>query len=223
MFKAPFIPVLIAMVGFSKTEIQLDIYRGDAKVGGGSYSEKFDHGRKTSIFILQGKEDDGTTRKIVQTKVIDRNAVPITESETITESGSGGKHEISLKVHYDDTGTAVLVVTQDDHQSRARTTERTTSPPLGYSLADESDLWFSQKQPSPGTTVRSTVFDIENARWQRVETTYVGKRWINLGVHRIQVHEVRDVRDGVLREVYLDDKGLPVLMKAGMFRTEKHF
>jgi hypothetical protein len=219
MFKAAIIPVLVFTASHFQSEVKLDCYKNDVFAGKGTYTEKFEHGRRTSTFHLSGHEKRGIDRTIIQVKTIDSRAFPISEEETVVETGPGGKHELELKVRYDDTYTAILVTVED----RVKTTERTYPPPPGYSLADESDLWFSRLRPVPNTTVRSTVFDIENHGWQRIETTYIGKCWISVGNRRLEVNEVRDVRDGVLREVYLDDKGLPVLMTSGQNRTERHF
>ncbi len=125
-----------------------------------------------------------------------------------------------LTVTYDDTGAAQL--TEIKNKTKF-TTERSYVPPPGYSRADVSDLWFSRTRPVPGTTVSSTIFDIEHARWQIVETTYTGRKSIIVGGRQVMVNEVVDVRDGNTRLVYLDEKGLPVLMKNGQSRTEKHF
>ncbi len=219
MFETTILSVIALCAGFSQTETKLNLYSGDNAAGKGTYTEKFDHhGRKTSVFRLVGSSG-GVVRTITQTKVIDSRAFPISEEEVITEKGPRSKSELVLKVRYDDTGAAILDMTKD----KVSTTTRSYVPLPGYSRADLSDLWFSKIRPTVGTTVRSTVFDIENARWQRVETTYVGKRSIYISERRLEVHEVRDVRDGIVREVYLDDKGQPVLMKSGQYRTEKHF
>jgi len=220
MFKASIIPVLVFAASHTEFQTKLDLFKGDLPAGSGTYTEKFDRsGHKTSTFLLKGREVGGVDRTVHQIKVIDGNAFPISEEETIIEKGPKGRYELILKVRYDSTGAAILDTTEDKY----KTTTRSYVPLAGYSLADESDLWFSKTHPKAGTTVRSTVFDIENSGWQRIETTYIGKKWITVDGHRLNVHEVRDVRDGVMREVYLDDKGQPVLMKSGQFRTEKRF
>jgi hypothetical protein len=220
MTQSSFIVALVAYSGFGQAETKLDLFAGDSLAGRATYSEKFDHkGRKTSVFRLYGSTDPSVKRTIVQVRVIDSRAFPISEEETIVEEGPRGKSEILLKVRYDDSGAAILDMTRD----RLATITRSYVPLPGYSRADASDLWFSKSKPSQGTSISSTVFDIENAKWQRVETTYLGKHWISVSGRKIEVHEVRDVRDGVVREVFLDDRGQPVLMRTGQYRTEKHF
>ena len=219
MIPSSFFAAFVTCAGFSQAETKLDLYAGDSLAGRATYVEKFDHrGHKTSTFRLYGRGEGNVQRRIIQIKVIDARAFPISEEETIIEEGPRGKSEVLLKVRYDDSGAAILDLTRD----RLATITRSYVPLPGYSRADASDLWFSKSRPSPGTSVRSTVFDIESAKWQRVETTFVGKRWIVISGHRVEVNEVRDVRDGVVREVYLDDHGQPVLMRQGQYRTEKH-
>ncbi len=211
---------LFLLTGFVQTETKLDFYKGDVKAGSGTYTEKFNHkGHKTSVFTLWGQGESGSTRTIIQVKVIDNKAFPISEQETITEVNGTNTSKLIMSVRYDSSGAAILDLTRD----KVSITTRSYVPLPGLSRADPSDLWFSKTRPTVGTVVRSTVFDIENARWQRIETTYVGRRWITVGGHHLEVHEVRDVRDGAVRAVFLDEKGQPVLMKTGQFRTEKRF
>jgi len=220
MFKASVIPVLAIFAGHLQAEIKLDLFSGDDKLGIGTYRETFDRkGHRTSEFKIWSKGDTGMKIAIVKTKVIDAQGFPIREEEQIVQEVGRNRTERVLTVRYDDSGAAIL----SEHRGKTRFTERIYMPIPGYSRSDASDLWFSRTNPLPGTTVTSTVFDIEHARWQVVETTFIGKRWISVGGRQIEANEVRDVRDGNTRRVYLDDKGQPVLMKNGQMRTEKHY
>ena len=217
------IPILMCVCALhsDKTKVELDFYNDGMKIGTGSYEEIFDRkaGQKTSIFKIIGTGKGGGKLVITQTKVIDRSAYPLSEKEVTEEIGGRSPSRTVSEVTYDDTGTAILRLIT----SKGRTV-RTFNPPRGYSRADVSDLWFSWiPNVTPGTTVQSTVFDIEKPSWQRIETKYVGKTWITVSGHSIECHEVQDIRDGNARKLYLDDHGMPVLMINGPFRTEKHF
>jgi len=223
MFKFLVIPALATFAGYTQTVTNLNLYRYETKVGSGKYTEtKSGHGNRTSTFEIQSSDDGGTSIHIKQVKVIDTRAFPISEEEDMTEISAGPKphvlRKIKLKVRYDDSGAAVLSKFEEGSW-----TERTFVPIPGYSRADASDLWFSKVIPKAGTTVSSTVFDIENAKWQVIKTTYVGKKWISIGGRQLETNEVQDVRDGGLRQVYLDNKGQPVLMINREMRTEKKF
>ena len=223
MLKPAIIPLLAIFAGHNQLETRLDLFSGDSKIGTGLYRETIDHkGHRKIEFHIWGQRADGTKVAIAQTKLIDDKAFPITEDEKYIEQASGPngpRTETLYHVRYDDSGAAVFSMT-----SGKNSTTRRTYPPLpGYSRADASDLWFSKTVPLPGTTVTSTVFDIENQNWQVVETTFLKRTWITVGGRQIEANEVRDIRDGKVRKVYLDDKGQPVLMKNGQLRTEKHF
>ena len=220
MFNASIIPVLAICVGFFQAETKLDLFSGDLNVGYGTYKESTDRqGHRTSRFQIRSREDSGSKTEVVLVKVIDGQGFPIREEETITLQEGKKRTERVLVVRYDESGAAHLT----EQRGKTRFSERIYMPIPGYSRADASDLWFSKTRPLPGTTVTSTVFDIEHSRWRVVETTYIGKRWIVVGGRQVEAHEVRDIRDGNTRKLYLDDRGQPVLMKNGQMRTEKHF
>ncbi len=208
------------LLGHSQLEIKLDLYQGGDKVGFGSYKESTDrNGHRTREMKLWAKDDAQTKIRVFSTKVVDTNAYPISEEEQFDQESSSIRTSIVWRVRYDRSGNAI-VTEYKDHQLK---TEHTFPPIPGYSRADASDLWFSKVVPQPGTRAMSTVFDIEHAKWQVVETTFVGRRWITVSGRQIEANEVRDIRDGNVRNVFLDDKGQPVLMKNGPLRTEKRF
>jgi len=219
MFK-PLIQLLAIFAAHNQLETKLDLFIGDDKVGTGIYKESKDHhGNRTSEFRIYSTRSDGSKIRLINTKVIDSKAFPIMEEEQIDED-LGRKHASTIwKVRYTDNGTAIFSETVD----KVRYADRIKAPPAGYSRADSSDLWFTQTVPLPGTTVTSTSFAIEAKTWQVVETTYIGRKWITVGGRQIEANEVRDIRDGKVRRVFLDDKGQPVLMNNGKMRTEKHF
>jgi hypothetical protein len=220
MFKALVIPFLALFGAHVQQEIKLDLFHGDDRVGSGTFKESTDkHGHRTRVIALYARDDAETKVKIVNTKVVDGNAFPIMEEEEFTQESGSIRSTIVWKVRYDRNGAAVLSESKD----RKRYPDRTFAPIPGYSRADASDLWFSKVSPSMGTTVTSTVFDIEHAKWQVVETTYLGRKWIAVGGRQVEANEVRDIRDGNVKRVYLDDRGQPILMKNGQMRTEKHF
>ena len=219
-----FIPVVIQLVallsGHSQLEIKLDLYRGDDKVGYGTFTESTERGGHRSRRIKLWAKDDAETRiKIDNTKVVDSNAFPISEREEVVRESASMRSVIICEVRYDKNGAAVY----SEYKDKVLYTKRTFPPLPGSSRADASDLWFTKVLPSSGTTVHSTVFDIEYAKWREVETTYLGKKWITVNGRQVEANEVRDIRDNKVRTVYLDDKGQPVLMKNGDLRTEKHF
>jgi hypothetical protein len=223
MFNALVIPVLVIFAGHRvQTETKLDLFVDDEKVGTGIYKESIDHkGRRTSEFHMWSKSDADTKVSVHQVKIIDAQGFPVREEEVVVQTEEGGKNrmEYVITVNYDSSGNAHAVVQKGKKKSK----ERIFVPLPGLSRADASDLWFAKTRPLPGTTVASTVFDIENLGWLRVQTTYVGKRWITVGGRQVEANEIRDVRDGASRTVYLDDHGQPLLMKKGSNRTEKHF
>jgi len=221
MFNALLIPVMVIIASHHvQTETKLDLFSDDDKVGVGTYKESVDHkGHRTCEFHMWSKPDSDTKVSVYQVKVIDAQAFPIREEEVIVQVEGSTRKELTISVRYDSSGAARVIETK----GKKKTTERIFMPIPGLSRADASDLWFSKTIPLPGTTVSSTVFDIENLVWRRVETTYVGKRWITVGGRRVESNEIRDVRDSNTRMVYLDDHGQPLLMKKGSNRTEKHF
>lgn len=212
--------IVLGAPAYAWSDIKLDLFLGESKIGTGTYSESFDHhGRKTSVTKLWGKNVKGVKMTITQIKEIDKDGYPIHEEETVIEGTGKQADERNYNVKYDSTGAAILILVTN----KRATTERSFVPPPGLSRADASDLWFSKTKPLSGTSIRSTVFDIENMSWQIVETTFVGKRWVTASGRSVEANLIVDIRDGVKREVYLDDKGLPVLMKTGPHRVEKHF
>jgi hypothetical protein len=221
MFNAPLIPVLVLLGGhLLQAETKLDLFIGDEKVGYGTYKETTDHhGHRTTEFHIWSKPDSDTKVAVYQVKVIDAQGFPIREEERITQIDGKSRKDWVLTVKYDSSGAARVT----EAKGKAKTTERIFMPIPGLSRADASDLWFSKTVPMPGTRVSSTVFDVENMVWRRVETTYIGKHWITVGGRQVEANEIRDVRDDYTRMVYLDDRGQPLLMKKGQNRTEKHF
>lgn len=220
MFKFSVISVLVLCAGRLQAEIKLDLFIGEEKVGYGTYKESTDHhGRRTNEFHMWSNPESGSKVAVYQIKVIDAQAFPIREEERITQIEGHTRKDWILTVIYDSTGAARVTETS----GKKKTSERIYMPIPGLSKADASDLWFSKTIPLPGTRVTSTVFDVENLVWRRVETTYVGKKWIIVGGRQLEANEIRDVRDDFTRMVYLDDHGQPLLMKKGMNRTEKHF
>ena len=220
MYHASLISAFVLFGGHTQAQIKLDLFSGDEKVGTGTYRETFDHkGHRTSEFLIKSLDDADKKVSVFQVKVIDAQGFPINEEEHIVEQDGRRRTDRLLIVVYDKSGAAHLT----EHHGKERLTERIFMPIPGLSRADSSDLWFSKTIPLPGTTVLSTVFDIEHTRWQKVETTYVGKRWITVEGRQIEANEIRDVRDYNVRRVYVDDKGQPLLMKNGPIRTERHF
>jgi len=221
MLTALVIPVLVIFAGHHvQTETKLDLYSDDEKVGYGTYKETVGHkGQRTSEFRMWSKPDADTKISVHQLKVIDAQGFPIREEEAVVEIDGKKRKDYSITVNYDSAGRAHVVVQKDKTKSK----EQIFLPIPGLSKADASDLWFTKTNPLPGTTVSSTLFDIENLVWRRVQTTYDGKRWISVGGRQVEANQIRDVRDGTARIVYLDDRGQPLLMKKGPNRTEKHF
>jgi hypothetical protein len=225
MFNASALSTLVLfaghlLAGHSDAKTNLDLYRGDESVGVGTYEESTDHkGHRTSKFHIWTKDDSERKSSVFLVKVIDAQAFPLREEYHKVENYGKTRKEQIISVIYKDSGEAQV----SEQEGKKHLTKRIFMPIPGLSRADASDLWFCTTVPLQGTRVTSTVFDIENMRWQAVETTYVGKRWITVGNRQVEANEIRDVRDGSTRWVYLDDKGQPLLMKNGSIRTERHF
>ena len=104
-----FIPVVIQLVallsGHSQLEIKLDLYRGDDKVGYGTFTESTERGGHRSRRIKLWAKDDAETRiKIDNTKVVDSNAFPISEREEVVRESASMRSVIICEVRYDKTG-----------------------------------------------------------------------------------------------------------------------
>ena len=219
MLKSLFTPLIVLFAFHGQVETKLDLFRADEKVGSGLFSEKVHGGHRIRETRFYTKDDAETKVRIINIKVVDSNAFPISEDEEFDRENRGFRSSLEWKVQYDKHGAAIL----SEFKDRKLLTKQTFAPIPGFSRADASDLWFNKVIPTVGTRVTCTVFDIEHARWQVVETTYLGKKWITVNNRQIEANEVIDIRDGNVRKVYLDDKGQPVLMRNGPLRTEKHF
>lgn len=220
MLKAFVISAVALSSGSFQAETKLDLYNGDLQVGTATYKETFDHkGNRTTEFHIWSREDADDKVAMSNIKVISPLAFPIREDERFVEQIGKQRIVTLMSVRYDDSGAARFTKTL----GKTKYSMRIYPAAPGYSRADASDLWFSKTHPLPGTTVSSTVFDIEHPHWEIVETTFVGRRWITIEGRQIEANEVRDIRDGKVRFVYLDDRGQPVLMQNGPMRTTKHF
>lgn len=109
-------------------------------------------------------------------------------------------------------GGANVVVVENEKRSVHNLPLVRTAP-----IANPSEFWFMPDKPAVGASVQSYSLDLESLVWEPTRTTYVGPGTIALHGESVAAHRL-DSRQGT---VWVDDKGLPLVIEGSQFRLER--
>ncbi|HVL38530.1 MAG TPA: hypothetical protein VM328_03970 [Fimbriimonadaceae bacterium] len=197
---------LVGLAAAAHAQARYDIFLDDKKFGTGSLTQMVSkEGIKTVKLILNLRVDGGEIR-VTNESQYGPTGRPIRKYLETVAVGTNQRRQIVATF----TPGGAFVV--DERSGDRRTAQRPV--PDGQGIEDAAEFWFIRGIPKPGEEVKALRFDLEKLEWRMQTSSYVGPADVQLGRRTLKGHEL--TVDG--RTIYVDDKGLPLLMEVGNLR-----
>lgn len=167
-----------------------------------------ENGFKNLRLEMTLRDKEGRLRVVVQESVYDKQARPVSMSQTT--SMPGGKALQSLTVKFTETKAQV---TLEEGGHKAESSVPTPSKPWRAT----PEFWFIRDKVEAGGETTYWRFDLATQKWVETKCVYVGKRKVRSGG---KAYEANCVLMGSVKS-YLDDKGDPVRLESGQMVMER--
>lgn len=198
----------LAGLSFGQTaKVTLDAIQGGKKVGFIDLTRTVKGSTLTSVNRMSIQQGPGTT-KIELTTTVDGAGTVLARAAAIQQ----GKVAISLSATFTPKAAMMTIAAQ------GKTDKRTIPALPGLSTSDPSNWWFIKGKPKPGQTITYQTFNMLSAKWQKVESTYAGKKSIKVGSKTVMANEIKEKRAEGTFSVFIDDAGLPYIIDQGKLK-----
>jgi len=188
--------------------VTLDAYEG-GKIAGNIVCSRTIKGQSQTSVTTFNMNQNGKKTNIVMTAIFDRSGA--TRSRT-AEIHQGGKTYV-LKATFKGTEAKVAITAEGKNESR------TIASTSKASAADVTNWWFTTgAKPKVGTKAKYQIFNIIRGVWQDVDAQYIGDKPVKVGGRTVVAHLVTENGADGLSKMYLDDKGLPLVIEQPKFR-----
>lgn len=200
--------VIFGLVGAvtASAQVQLKAYQGKEAIGDAVHTFKIDEsGNK--ITDTRFSLSSGELKVVLTiTSTVDGTGMPVRRIQKLT---IGTQPPVTTIIDFKSNFASVVI----DQRSGRKVTNYFA--PKGVDMRDPSEFWFVRDRPAPGTTVKFAGFSSDSMKWENIETTYVGKKTLNVGGLPVTGYEVRISREGSANSggskvstYILDEKGL---------------
>ncbi len=163
--------------------------------------------------------DANGQKAILRTRSEVRNTGEHVMDELYSEGPSsvqgGTREKVQVRATYDRKGAIIAF------QMRGRDLKRTIAQPDKQSRLDPSEWWFVDRKPTVGTTIKFSQFSTQSLKWLPTTTTYVGVKSVKVGGRTVSGNLLEQQQGGALSRIYLDDKGVLLLIETPGVRIER--
>ena len=196
----------LAACGFAQT-VTLDAFQNGKAVGNVQFTRSIQGGIQTNITKITSIQN-GTSTVLVMTAVFDPSGTPLSKGLEVHQGGQNA----TLKAILSKGSAHVAIDAGGKKATRDLPTKTATS------ITDPSIWWFVKTAPKPGASVKYQSLNLTNMTWEDIESIYGGKKAVKVGAKTVTAHQVTQKRQNGTSTIYVDDKGMPVLIEQPTIR-----
>lgn len=154
-------------------------------------------GSKYVRMEMELRSTDGQIVNVLQESVYDKTGMPVRMIQNTNSAGGKDQRIIAMFTG----GTVKLRITNGD-----KTDEQTLDVPQGTNPMARFEFWFIRDKITAGGKTSYSRFDLQTAKWEKVEATYHGTREIKVGAKTVKANLVEIAG----AKAYVDDTGDPI-------------
>lgn len=153
-------------------------------------------GSKYVRMEMELRSTDGQIANVLQESVYDKTGMPV---RMIQQTGAKGSKTQRLVANFS-MGTVRLRANDGN-----KTSDETLPIPPGTNPVAKYEFWFIRDKVEAGGTTMYFRFDLQTAKWERVDVVFVGVRQITVDGKTVKANLIQ-VGD---TKAYVDDAGDP--------------
>jgi hypothetical protein len=187
-------------------QVKLDIYSNGKKAGTGSFGYTLAGGNKT-IELKMNIDQGQRTSMLIKTLVDAKGARQ--REEFVTVPTADQSMTVRIATLFSTKAANVQITYGGKNLKRV-----INLPKDATTRNDPSEWWFITNVPKVGDSASYYSFSNQSLAWDITKVKFLGKKPVKLGSKTVQGNHLEQTQRGLVTNIYLDDKGLPLLIES---------
>ncbi len=208
------IPILAALtlVAVAHGDVTCDVSAQGTKIGEATFGiKKLGSQIQTTIWIKV--KAGALSANFHASSVTTAGGMPVKYRQSSDQNGTAAE---DITAEYNNKG-----VTYRD-KAKGGTTKFVAAQKPG-SMVNPSESWFITTTPKKGAKATYSSFSFKDGKWKPATKTYLGDETITLGGKTVKAHKLHEKNTEEESDVYVDDKGYPLMFEVSGMHIERRF